>query len=45
MSCPDHPYDGHTLEGQLDQVELPTGQMPATTFVDKGYKGHGIDSG
>jgi IS5 family transposase len=45
MSCPDNPYDGHTLEGQLDQVERLTGQMPATTFVDKGYKGHGVDPG
>ena len=45
MSCPENPYDGHTLEGQLDQVERLTGQVPATTFVDKGYKGHGVDPG
>ena len=45
MSCPENPYDGHTLESQLDQVERLTGQMPATTFVDKGYKGHGVDPG
>jgi IS5 family transposase len=45
MSCPENPYDGHTLERQLDQVEQLTGQMPATTFVDKGYKGHGVDPG
>jgi IS5 family transposase len=45
MSCPENPYDGHTLEGQLDQVERLTGQMPTTTFVDKGYKGHGVDPG
>lgn len=43
MSCPENPYDGHTLEGQLDQVERLTGQVPATTFVDRGYKGHGVD--
>jgi hypothetical protein len=43
MRC--NAYDGHTLEGQLDQVERLTGQMPATTFVDKGYKGHGVDPG
>jgi len=42
QSCPDNPYDGHTLDGQLDQVERLTGQLPAFTFVDKGYKGHGI---
>ena len=45
MSCPENPYDGHTLEVQLEQVERLTGQMPATTFVDKGYKGHGVDPG
>lgn len=45
MSCPENPYDGHTLEGQLEQVERLTGQRPTTTFVDKGYKGHGVDPG
>ncbi len=45
MSCPENPYDGHTLEGQLEQVERLTGLMPATTFVDRGYKGHGVDPG
>lgn len=45
MSCPGNPFDGHTLEEQLDQVERLTGQMPATTFVDRGYKGHGVDPG
>jgi len=39
---PDNPYDGHTLDGQLDQVERLTGKVPAITFVDRGYKGHGI---
>ena len=42
LSFPDNPYDGHTLEGQLDQVERLTGKVPAHTFVDRGYKGHGI---
>lgn len=41
-TCPDNPYDGHTLDGQLDQVERLTGKLPAMTFVDKGYKGHGV---
>ena len=36
-------YDGHTLEGQLDWVERLTSQVPATTFVGKGYKGQGVD--
>jgi len=42
QSCPENPYDGHTLDGQLDQVERLTGKMPRQTFVDRGYKGHGI---
>lgn len=42
QSCPDNPYDGHTMEDQHDQVESLTGKMPAMTFVDKGYKGHVI---
>jgi transposase, IS5 family len=42
QACPDNPYDGHTLEGQLDQVERMTGKVPALTFVDRGYKGHGV---
>ncbi len=39
---PGNPFDGHTLDGQLDQVEHLTGKLPAMTFVDKGYKGHGV---
>jgi IS5 family transposase len=45
MSCPENPYDGHTLERQLEQVEQLTARVPAMTFVDKGYKGHGVDPG
>ena len=42
QSCPGNPFDGHTLDGQLDQVERLTGKVPVHTFVDRGYKGHGI---
>lgn len=42
QTFPDNPYDGHTLDGQLDQVERLTGKVPTITFVDRGYKGHGI---
>jgi len=42
QACPGNPYDGHTLDDQLDQVERITGKMPTTTFVDRGYKGHGV---
>ncbi len=37
QACPGNPYDGHTLDGQLDQVERVTGKLPAYTFVDRGY--------
>jgi IS5 family transposase len=39
---PGNPFDGHTLGGQLDQVERLTGQLPAMTSVDRGYKGCGV---
>ncbi len=42
QACPGNPFDGHTLDGQLDQVERITGKVPGTTFVDRGYKGHGV---
>lgn len=42
QTCPGNPFDGHTREGPLDQVERLTGKLPALTFVDKGYKGHGV---
>ena len=45
QTCPGNPFAGHTLEGQLDQVERLTGRVPGTTFVDKGYQGHGVDPG
>jgi IS5 family transposase len=42
QACPGNPYDGHTLEAQLDQVERLAGRTPMQVFVDKGYKGHGV---
>ena len=42
MACPGNPFDGHTLDAQLDQIEALTGQTPKRVFVDMGYKGHGI---
>jgi len=42
QTCPGNPFDGHTLDGQLDQVERLVGRVPEMTFVDKGYKGHGV---
>jgi len=33
------PYDGHTLEGTLDQVKRLTGAVPEDVYVDRGYRG------
>lgn len=42
-SYPGNPYDGHTLKDQLQQVETLTGKKPDTCFVDRGYKGSGVE--
>ncbi|SBS39517.1 Transposase DDE domain protein [Marinomonas spartinae] len=42
-SYPGNPYDGHTLKDQLQQVETLTGKKPETCFVDRGYKGSGVE--
>lgn len=39
-----NPYDGHTLAGQLEQVERLTGQRPGRCIVDLGYRGHGVEA-
>ncbi len=36
------PYDGHTLKGQIEQVERLTNSKVKRAVADKGYKGHGI---
>ena len=38
--CPDNPYDGHTLDRTLQQVESITGVAVTEAYVDKGYRGH-----
>ena len=43
MSLPGNPYDGHTLGAQLDQVARVTGKKPARAYVDRGYRGHGLN--
>jgi transposase, IS5 family len=42
QALPGNPFDGHTLNGQLDQVERITGKLPSLAFVDRGYKGHDV---
>jgi IS5 family transposase len=37
---PGNPYDGHTLTGQIEQVERLTGVTVERAYVDRGYKGH-----
>jgi len=34
------PYDGHTLSGQIEQVERLTGVAVERAYVDRGYRGH-----
>ena len=42
-SLPGNPYDGHTLTASLAQVERLTGTLPKEAYVDRGYKGHGVE--
>jgi len=41
-ALPGNPYDGHTLAEALEQVEILTDQRPNMAFVDRGYRGHGV---
>lgn len=45
MSCPDNPYDGHTLGPALEQISRIAGTAPSQVFVDAGYRGHGCLQG
>lgn len=38
-SMPGNPYDGHTVDSQLEQVEILTGVCPKIALVDRGYRG------
>jgi IS5 family transposase len=40
LLCKNNPYDGHTLNQTLEQVESNTGVMLDAAYVDKGYRGH-----
>ncbi len=42
-SFPGNPYDGDTLEEQLEQVEILSGTKPAMAIVDLGYRGRAVD--
>jgi len=43
QAFPGNPYDGHTLEKTLEQVERLTGKKSKEVYVDKGYRGHGYE--
>ena len=43
LALPGNPFDGHTLRSALTQVEALTGATPQRCFVDRGYRGHGIE--
>lgn len=38
-----NPYDGHTLNGVLEQVERLTSYQVKEAYCDRGYRGHGYD--
>lgn len=39
MAFEGNPYDGHTLDAQLGQLERLTGKLPRVAIVDRGYRG------
>ena len=43
-ALPGNPYDGHTLAEALEQVEILTEQKPTLAVVDRGYRGHGVET-
>lgn len=38
-----NPFDGHTLSQALEQVERVTSQKPERCYVDRGYRGNGVE--
>ena len=38
-SMPGNPYDGHTVDSQLEQVGILTGHTPKIALADRGYRG------
>jgi len=43
LALPGNPYDGHTLKKALLQVRRMTGSVIEEVFVDRGYRGHGVE--
>ena len=44
QSLPGHPYDGHSLQAQIEQTTRLTGTKPERVYVDRGYRGHDADN-
>lgn len=42
-SMPGNPYDGHTLDETLEQVEILADKRPGIAIVDKGYRGAQVE--
>jgi IS5 family transposase len=42
-ALPDNPYDGHTLKSPLSHAEKMSGIKIERSFVDRGYKKHGVE--
>ncbi|CAD5374676.1 transposase [Rubrivivax sp. A210] len=38
-SMPGNPYDGHTVDSQIEQIGILTGTTPKMALVDRGYRG------
>lgn len=38
-SMPGNPYDGHTVDSQIEQIGILTGTTPRMALVDRGYRG------
>lgn len=36
---PGNPYNGQTVDSQLEQVEILTGEVPRMALADRGYPG------
>jgi IS5 family transposase len=43
LALPGNPYDGHTLASALVQIERMTGITVERAYVDRGYRGHGLE--
>ena len=44
-SLPGNPYDGHTLKACIEQAERVSGIKPQEAYTDRGYRGHGCNTG